>query len=350
MLMSFLRKFRFYALFGVFFLIPIVSLNAERMAVLPDILKPEAIAVDCKNIYITDQHGAFIYSLSDFKLLGKIGRKGEGPSEFPHTPLMQILSDKIFLYTFKRMCFYTKSGDLVKEDRSGPMASRVKIVGNNYVVSSHTFEEKIRYYNLIDVYSPNLEKLNTIYKSQGSNFANTNAASLIVRTYAKNVGNILLYYCWDNKIYLVEGKLGFLIKVFDHNGTLLKTIKKDYEKIRIDDEEKKLLLEKLKYNRFVRKIGWDNIKRAAGKIADKYPKYYPAIKDFNVFDDRIYVKTFKRSGEKEEFIVLDLNGNELKRVFLPAAEFGFWTFKKDRFYYLWENEDEEEWELHSEEI
>jgi hypothetical protein len=95
----------------------------------------------------------------------------------------------------------------------------------------------------------------------------------------------------------------------------------------------------------------------------QYPKYLPMIQDIVVQEDKIYVQTYKRTEGKEEYLVLDIQGNILKRKYLPqmksAAMFDyhmlgigikFYDFYRDYFYYMEENEEEEEWEVFREEL
>ena len=53
-----------------------------------------------------------------------------------------------------------------------------------------------------------------------------------------------------------------------------------------------------------------------------------------------------------EFVIFDLQGRELNRVFLPAvgrlSHDLLFCFFQDRFYYLRKNPDDQAWELHDE--
>jgi len=55
---------------------------AMESILLRDLFRPELIRVDQNQIYITEGPRVYIYSLDDFKLIGKFGAKGEGPQEF----------------------------------------------------------------------------------------------------------------------------------------------------------------------------------------------------------------------------------------------------------------------------
>ena len=89
---------------------------------------------------------------------------------------------------------------------------------------------------------------------------------------------------------------------------------------------------------------------------------FPPIRDILVKEGKIYVRTFITKDDKEKYHILDLKGKELKTVFLPKPmpasyitrlanrPVRFFDIANDRFYYIVENEDEEEWELHIEPI
>jgi hypothetical protein len=82
---------------------------------------------------------------------------------------------------------------------------------------------------------------------------------------------------------------------------------------------------------------------------------YPAIRQFRISDDKIYVLTYERQTNQNEMVVLDLEGRLIKRVKIPVFErnpehvFPFFI-EKGRFYQLIENEESEIWELKVTEI
>jgi hypothetical protein len=94
-----------------------------------------------------------------------------------------------------------------------------------------------------------------------------------------------------------------------------------------------------------------------------YEKNCTARKNFNWVRSspiRNYVQTYKAKENKEEYVIMDLKGNIIKRVYIQKFDNVTLTGKmlgtklhtiyNDKLYYLVENEDEEEWELHVEEI
>ena len=57
-------------------------LNSEKLYEFSDIYKPQQIAVDNNYLYVSEGYGVNLYSLKNFKLIRKIGKKGSGPGEF----------------------------------------------------------------------------------------------------------------------------------------------------------------------------------------------------------------------------------------------------------------------------
>lgn len=85
-----------------------------------------------------------------------------------------------------------------------------------------------------------------------------------------------------------------------------------------------------------------------------FPDYFPEIGDFQVTDNKIYVSTWKVENDSNEWFIFDLQGQLLKRLFVPMVflmplEPYPYTVKKGKLYQLIETEDEI-WELHANEI
>jgi hypothetical protein len=70
-----------------------------------------------------------------------------------------------------------------------------------------------------------------------------------------------------------------------------------------------------------------------------------------IYNDKIFIHTFKQSGEKTEFLIVSITNKTIQKAFLPVnninlLEFTPYTIHKNIYYYLKENINEE-WELHS---
>jgi len=343
----------------LFFLVIILTLPfpfkaATLVASLPDILKPRMIAVDDDTIYITDQESLFVYSLSKFELVKRIGQKGKGPEEYVYTPYVQILKDKILLYDgFKFSLFEKKNnGRLIIEKKFSFPVFKINLAGGSYICHQFTFDEKVRRFTEITAYDQNFKKIKSLYKKESK----IKPLERVIKE-ARFAAPIVTFQCWEDRIFLANGHKGFYIEIFDERGQSLKVIKKEYEKIKITESEKKRLIEDFK-NRLNLRIQnrWEYFKKVAGDFDKMFPEYFPAMQSISVSNNKLYVRTYKRKkgngNWKEEYVILDLKGNIVKKVFLPYAKTNLMSFKNGIFYYLEmkDYEDGEEWELHYEKI
>lgn len=338
---------------GIIFIFPSLA-DAAKIASLPDILNPKMIAVDDDTIYITDQESLFVYSLNKFELVRKIGEKGAGPDEYMYTPYVQILRDSFLLYTTFKFSLFKKNGHgpSIIEKRFPFPIRKFNLAGGNYFIHQWTFDENNRRFSEIIAYDQNFNKINTLYKKESK-------IKPLERTIKETrfVAPIVTFQCWEDRIFLANGHKGFYIEIFDERGQSLKVIKKEYEKIKITESDKKRLIEDFK-NRLNLRIQnrWEYFKKVAGDFDKMFPGYFPAMQSLSVSDNKLYVKTYNRKGKngnwKEEYVILDLKGNIVKKVFLPYAKDDLMSFKNDFFYYLdmKEYEDDEEWELYYEKI
>ena len=64
--------------------------HPEKLGKLNEIVNPFMIRVDRDKAYISDQYYVLFYSLSNLKLLKKVGGKGEGPANFLAYPYIRV--------------------------------------------------------------------------------------------------------------------------------------------------------------------------------------------------------------------------------------------------------------------
>lgn len=320
---------------------------------LPDFFNPDSIAVDDRHIYITEFPTIYIYSLRDFKLKKKIGRQGEGPQEFNRFALLSIHGDNLVVSDRNKVLYYTKDGDYLKEIKARSiMHWGVQPIGNRFVGKSK-IREKNTEFDTTNIYNSNLEKINNIFKTKF--FFQVEAGGK--KCDALEIRG-LQFQVFDDKIFFKKGK-HFIIDVFDSSGKMLYRIHHEFEKIKISEADKK------RYHDYFKTVQpWKKMYDSLIKKEIYFPDYFPAIQMFIVADEKIYVMTYKKEKEKSEFVILDLEGKLLKKVFLPFNQSDEWfhysltklasqfsphatfTIKNGKLYQLIENEDEETWELH----
>lgn len=323
---------------------------AEKVADLPDIMKPEFVTVDGNDLFILEKFSINKYSLKTFKLEAKFGKRGEGPGEMMETPLICILPDSVLANSVGKFLWFSKEGKLLKEERIFRGILDVVPFKDNFIIAKRE-EEEGRNYLMKGIYlfNPKFEKIKTIYSTVFDvNFG-------IRLSGGKKKFKMLRHYVgisvYDDKVFIADTQKGFFIIVFDQNGDQLYTIKKDIESMKVTEAYKKKVTNGLKL-----RLGeiFNNVKNRLG-----FYEYFPPMKDFLISDGKIYVQTYKEKDNKHEFIILDLKGNIIKKLFFPlksvkdyksVGEVDLYAIKNGKVYELIENLDREVYELHISDI
>lgn len=317
----------------------------KKLTSMPDLLKPFMLLADHRFIYISDDCGIKIYSSDTFELQKKIGKLGNGPGEYILSPSIQLLPyGRIFLTDIKKYVLIESNGNIVEEKKSHVPFRDLKSIGDNFVIKYFTFTDD-QLYNEISILDRNFKLVKNLYKKKRN--SPTDLSKVISRF--KIIDNILITACYDDKIFLARGEEGFYYEIFDGKGNRLLSVNKPYEKLSISTKDKRFWIEQFKQSRGMNKY-WAVFRKYAKNLDDLFPEYYPAMQDFSVSDGNVYIKTYYRKNNLEKYVVLDLKGNIRAEVLLPQASHNLFTFADERFYYLVENDSEDTWELHSEEI
>jgi hypothetical protein len=314
---------------------------AEKVAVLPELMKPKAMAVDETQLYVTQEASVFIYSLEDFKLVKKFGKAGEGPQEFqvlPQVPLnIDVRTARIIINSFGKISYFTKQGEFIKELKTKSLAFYLRPLGDNFLGVSLTAQDGERY-RTINLYDPELNKLKEIYRAK-DDFQAGQGLKLLTKPFT--------YQAYENKI-LLPGKDDATIDVFDKEMKKLFSVHLDQEKRKVDQKFKDTVINLLKTNPDT-KIFFEALKPIT------FPDYFPAISAFFVDDDTIYVMTWKIENSINEFFTYDMSGKFKKHLMIPIqyeTELQPYpiTINKEKLYQIVENEEEEVWEFHMSKI
>jgi len=348
----------------IFLLLFIYMVMGTNRGILNEVLEPESIQVYGNELYVVEGAAIFVYSLDDLSLIRKFGKKGEGPGELKVLPFwpnsITVWPDYIFAEGLDKFIFFSKEGKLIKEHKKIKRFMKVLPVWKNFVVKTFPFQGKDqKYYNAIKVLNTEMEEIKELYRQKVLMLEAEGNITMIPES---------LNFCvYDNKIFVEESPKGFFIEIFDCEGKKLYQIDKKYKKIKVTSKYKNLVMDNLKESFKQKKVGvfvplhiveggWENFKKWAKFI---YPDYIPSIRDIVVDNEKIYVQTFNREDNKEEYVILDLKGNTVKKVYLPRIKnsavfvyqvlglsLRFYAINNNRFIYLNENEDDEEWEVH----
>jgi len=312
------------------------AVHAEKLAALPDILKPLRLTIDTDRFYVTEGTTIYIYSLTDFKLMKKFGKSGEGPQEFNGNVPIQIIprADDLMINSFGKISFYSKDGIYQRELKTSSISLFFRPLGKQFVGYGFIQEDKT-VYTTINFFDASLKKGNEIYRHKRFIQQSGDINPIATR-------NPLLYTS-DNKIF-VDGEDG-VIRCFDNTGKKVLSIDPKIKKRKVTEEDEE------RYRNFYKndprfRDAYENLKQRI-----KFPDYFPPIQFYIVMDKKIYIFTYKKEGENNECIVFDTQGKLLKKTMVPlfygtAIEPYPPDIKNGKLYQLIENVDEEEWELH----
>ena len=335
-----MKKLILFIIMSVFI---IVLLKAETFT-LEEVLNPDSIFVSSEKIYITEGATIYVYSKNNLKYVGKFGKKGEGPGEINASRRgglsfgLNVVDNNIFIHNRSKVMFFEKNGRFIREKKlNGGFIRGMIPVGNNFIARSFKIGENRTRTESISIYNSDFKKVKDIPGKKGAEFSRGS----FVKIYFDQ--NIFKMKSHRGIIYLNNSK-DFVINRYDENGKTMNPIKIDYSLIKISGSKKSEIKNYYKNDsRF--SAFWERIKDMFD-IADQYP----AIKNFFVTDNRIYVHTFKRTDSGDEFYILDKSGKMISKKIIPVAlnniieDYPYFV-ESGKLYNLVENEDEEEWEL-----
>ncbi len=337
------NKIRFIVIIVLVVITPVLvnGALATQVVPLPDLLNPELVRVDENQMYITEDANIFIYSLKDFRLLKKFGKRGEGPQEFltgsgVAMMWLEIQADDLFIHTMNKISYFSKQGTFIKEKKINmAFASVLKPIENRFVGVGFPSEKGIRYWTF-NIYNSNLEKIKEIYRYERAFYPDRDINLLGIKR-----SDFCVY---DKKIFVADTEKTGIIYVFDLNGSQLYSIKPDYEKVEITPPVEKRLRENFS-------TGSSRDFYEAYKHKIKFPEYFPALRFMVAADGKLYIMTYKTTDDKTQFLIYTTPGKFLEKVFLPVKDmevrdFCPFTIKNNKLYHLYDNEDTEKWELH----
>jgi hypothetical protein len=343
---------KFFIMLLIFYSFTIFS----EIVSLQDLEKPNSVTLDKNQIYIADWEHILIYSLKDFQLKKKFGKRGEGPGEFLLNDIdnygLRIIVEPndILVNSITKISYFTKEGVLLKEKKHKSLQQFFKpfgkkLIGYSRLWDQHLFENDINYIT-INTYDPDsLEIEKEIYRKELHVQKNSIQILELTSRLKNDIKRGIIYYPYGDKL-IIEGENNN-IYILDSEGKKLAAVNAhDYEKIKITEEFKK---ETFKYLEKRLPTAFKGV-----KAKGVFPEYYP-YRFFTVSDNNIYVLTFNNKDGKSEFYIFNLQGKLLKRTMVPFVDNEFlrvfpYTITNGKIYQLVDNEDTEEWELHIHDI
>ena len=340
---------RIVIIMGIF--LCVLFLNAENIHVFSGLFNPRYIVVNDNQVIISDYPYVYLYSLDDFSLIKKIGREGNGPGEFhviqanmnlkERGLVLSVCPEHIAANSTSRISYFTKRGEFIREQKL-PYGINAKFLSlGDKLLGFLPLRDGVLSVTLFD------SDLNTRSEIMNCDYW-FNLRSQKQANFFDRAADTLLVSVSNDKIFIARGDaLEFAVHVFDFKGNKLYTLEHNTENIRIPPGFVDEIHEhfRVKYN-----------ERAEYFIKNlNLPKHFPAIRDFSVADDKIYVFTFEEVSDQKEVIIFNIKGDLVKTSSLPAQEMSPerlspFSFYKNKFYQLVFNEKTENWELHRTDI
>jgi hypothetical protein len=305
---------------------------------LPDIyLCPEILCVDGPEIIFNYNLTFYVYGLNPFRLKTKFGREGEGPGEFKSIILLSTQPKHFLVYSLGKMSVFSRPGHLIREFKV-PLGRHLVPAGNSYIGYAMEPSDRIIHIS-VNLYGSDGKKRMSLLKIK--HFFQLNNSMDLIRL-ASAQAQRAHYQVYEKRIF-VQGENN-TIHVFNFKGRLDYIIHLEYPKLVVDAAKQDEILEILH-----RRFKSDRVRQLI-KINGFFPKNFPARR-FVIDGGQIYIPTFRRKGEQTQFVILDLKGKILKKVFLPFSEFSIltpytYTIYNQKLYQFVENEELEHMEIH----
>lgn len=322
-------------LFLIFFTVSLTYSEKKRVYPLEELSQPYLLKAHNGYLYISDGADGGVlksFSLKDFKYDKTIGKVGPGPGEYTGILFPAFLPDAIFINSSQKISYFSYDGKFIKEIRY-PKIGSLKPVKNNYLSWK------------LEIIKNNPQICYDLLNSEFKLMKRLHCGNYIRQKNRKrNVFVISFYDTYKDKIVLAQRE-GFLIDIFNSDGSLINSIRHNYEPIPFTEKDKEAVI------KYWEKTPPYNSKVDYFKQISIFPKYYPPILTCKLSDDKIFVVTYAKNKDGNEILVFSLTGKYIGKKFLPIimnspSEVAPFTIHNNYLYQIVENYEKEFWELH----
>lgn len=325
---------------GLLFLAKPVA--GELVAKMPQVMNPFFLTMADGRIYIVeDSSMAHLYTIdsNEVAFVKTLGREGQGPGEFGFMYRIRVLEDHLDISGLYKLARFSLEGEYINEVKVpiGMFKGGIYQIGENYLVGDLQFsaKETTRTIRLYDKDFKLIREVGSFKQSYGLEKIN-----LVSEVYSSRVV--------DDQIFIIASGNKSIVTAYDKNGIQQKEISLPLEPIKITASLKEAIIKPLRENSEL---------QAQWSIFEKriyFPNKTPGLDYFDIVDGKFVARTYRYSQNSVEFVVFDLQGRELQRMFLPhtgrLSNGILFCFYQGRFYYLLENIEDYAWELHSEKV
>jgi len=328
----------------LFLFLDVKPLPAKKLLSLPELAHPFRIIVYSDQLFVFDRTPSLhLYSLKDFRYVKEISRKGSGPSEIDGRPFLTISRDSLFVsVTNRKGMFFSRNGDYLSEFKITALDEVAQVGKNFFGLKMKNTKKNTTIYEY-SIFA--CEKWKMIPKKPVYSFESA-PDKWTGNKLDFNVFNEQKFAAvFEDKIFIADATRGLFVDIFDSSGESVGHVNLSFEKSKVTNRFKYDLIESAK-----KEPNWETVNSMINII---FPEYFPAFYRFCVDTDRIYFLTYAEKNNRREVIISDWKGKLLKKSDVPLIPFDTLThfaINKNKFYYIKENEDTDEWELHVEDI
>jgi len=257
----------------------------------------------------------YIFVLNnDGSLISVFGSQGQGPGEL-QSPMELAISkqDEIFITDRGKVVVFSNTGQFIKDFRIDNEYQKViPLDRDRYLAIAVKLNEDLSQSSQVILCSSGLEELKTLDSSIIESFKKAAKVNIIPT----------LVYWEKSNSYIYTGNTDeYEIRVFDFDGNLLRSIKKEHEAVSLSDKNREEYEQRLQ--RYPPQI------RESFFIPDVFPPYRDIVA---LGDKQLLIQTYDEPNEGSYmYDIFDTNGEFIGRTELEGYQV---KFKGDRVYCL----------------
>jgi hypothetical protein len=329
------------------------SVFGIKVKEMKNIFRVDMVTVDGKNLYVLDNFTVYVYSLKDYKLMARFGKKGTGPGEFNpnfvNRLTLQLDGNHIVLNTFRKIARFSKKGKFINEKIIPFLSVQVIPLGTDYIITKYTPGEKGINQLSVCICGADFRAKKTLYSREDISTQ---------RSGKLDCPNEQIFVEKNSKsIFIYDQRPGIEVMVFDHSGKELSRFNLPEPQIDMPQRFKDEVLEWANTSSMARsfsqmaRLSLDQIRQMVD-----FHEILPVARCFNVQGDDLLIETYVKKGQLSKFIQLNTHGKKLGEAFLTDAEpgrvkmnpYSTYCFYGDEYYFFRENLETETFELHKE--
>jgi len=273
---------------------------------LPGLVQPKDVIINNDQLLIAGFPEVCVYSLKDFKLIARFGKDGRGPQEFSSYVKLQYHPQYIVVSSKKKVSFFDRQGNFIKElVPKSPTATvdEFKPLGDRFIVYGEVHEGNTLF-NTMEIFDGSLQKTKEIVRWPAVHQLGRGFDPVDIDMKGAE------FQVYDGTIFLLFRESG-IVRGFDGRGKALFTTDYHFERIPMPAEIRNEFHEFLKTAPGYKDV-YESIKHEI-----KFKDHFQAAQRIVVTGDKIYALTFKKDGDKREFVILDTRGKFIKKVMVP---------------------------------